>query len=81
MSSTYKRICLSHNPPLILDDHFNGPITGEVRHEDHPECLMGVGRFSYPIIEFWDPNLGRWVDVTWARRFPRLAQAIAGGQL
>lgn len=80
MSSTYRRICLNHNPPLVLEeDLFQHRITGELRHEAHPGCSMAVGRYSAALIEVWLPDRGEWVDVAWVLRFPDLARAIVDG--
>lgn len=82
MSSTYRRICLNHKPPLVLpDDEFRDRITGDLPHEDHQECKMAAGRYSYPIIEVWLPDRKEWVDVDWMRRFPDLARAILDGKV
>lgn len=82
MSSTYRRICLSHNPPLVIhEDEFQQPVTGELRHEDHRDCLVGVARWSASIIEFWLPHDGKWVDVAWIYRYPELARALMDGRL
>lgn len=91
MSSSYRRICLNHNPPLRIDwdgEHF--PTVPPVPHEDHVNCRTALGRYSYPLTEIWLPtpyqdrdgkHAGRWYDVSWMRDFPEVARAIVEGNL
>lgn len=77
MSSSYSRICLSHGPPLILDEDYP-PTTWEpsrpVQPDEHPHCVIGVGRWSGALISLWlptpytdkdGPHPGQWYDVSW----------------
>lgn len=59
MSSTYRPICLSHNPAIELDIAWhsgnNGLIVGEQLTREgfssHPDCDIILGKYSYPLIE------------------------------
>lgn len=83
MSSVYRRICLSHEPPLELDEEVAASVP-PLQPKDHPNCQIALGRYSYPLIEVWLPipafdkegrHTGSWYDVSWLRHFPALAQA------
>lgn len=54
MSSTYRLLCLSHDPALVIAEPELGLWTdGEpqlTRPDAHPDCDLMVGRFSYPLI-------------------------------
>jgi hypothetical protein len=84
VSSTYRRICLSHNPPLELDEECAATVPPE-QPMDHPNCKIALGRYSYPLIEVWLPtpyydgqsHAGRWYDTSWMRAFAPLARWIA----
>jgi len=77
MSSVYRRICLSHTPPLELDEEVSSTVPPET-HPEHPHCTIALGRYSYPLVEVWlpDPNFdkdghphGRWYDPRWIRQY------------
>lgn len=85
MSSTYRRVCLSHKPPLWIDEECGGKVPPD-QPPGHPECEVGLGRFSYPPVEMWLPifyrdsdgeHPGSWYNVTWIMRFPALARLLA----
>lgn len=93
MSNTYRRICLSHQPPLVIDENYQGGPAGDdgpapTRPPGHPECTIGVGRWSGGLVAIWLPHTivprgrphetyeGRWYDVGWLHRYPGLADNI-----
>lgn len=59
MSSTYRILCLSHDPAIESDRDYSSP--GEAadaiafRLEGHPDCDLAVGRYSLPLIEVGCP--------------------------
>ena len=79
MSSDYYRICLSHNPYLVIDVESVGDTVPPATPKDHVNCKIGLGRYSYPLIDIWLPtpymdasgqHCGQWYDVSWLRDFP-----------
>ncbi|MFI6296823.1 hypothetical protein ACIBEJ_34900 [Nonomuraea sp. NPDC050790] len=86
MSSTYRIPCISHDPALVAGE-YDTPDAAEraIRDgiDDHPQCDLLIGRYSYPLIEVGCPpttgpdRSGRhpclphsateWVDVAWLR--------------
>lgn len=68
MSSTYRLICLNHDPALVIYDHdeWNDPepaiaaATSRMYLAEHfpahVDCDLMVGRFSYPLIELCCPS-------------------------
>jgi hypothetical protein len=92
MSSSYRRICLAHEPPLVIDDTTCTDTVPPVQHVDHPDCPTGLARWSGGLIELWLPIVhyypgpdgkepGRWYDVGWMSRYPRLAARVLAGGL
>lgn len=80
MSSSYRRICLNHTPPLVIDKWGEShPPQGDLTPEGHEGCKIAVGRYSTPIIEVW--LSGTWYDVAWIRQYPEVARAILDGLL
>lgn len=88
MSSTYRRLCLSHSPPLWIDEEYERSVPPE-RPPGHPGCVIGLGRFSYPPVEVWLPvpyydaeghHAGQWYDVAWIMQFPELARLLAASE-
>ncbi len=77
MSSTYRRICLSHQPPLVLDEDYSpaGDRVPPIQPDEHINCKLGIGRWSGGLIEVWlplpmytaehGPVPGRWFDVSY----------------
>lgn len=70
MSSTYRVLCLSHEPALILEPEWSGGTGGTamVAAEQaaanpseenglgaHTECDLLIGRYSYPLLEVGCP--------------------------
>lgn len=59
MSSTYRILCLSHNPALIIDGEWHRPAGAEealaAGVEGHPHCDLIIGAFSYPLVEVGCP--------------------------
>lgn len=61
VSSTYRIICLSHDPALVVEepewqgmpDALAGLAAGL---PGHPSCELLVGRFSYPLVEVCCPR-------------------------
>ncbi|MER5815462.1 hypothetical protein [Streptomyces californicus] len=55
MSSTYRVLCLSHDPAIVIDRDFNTPddaVDGVASLvADHPRCDLMIGRYSYPLVE------------------------------
>lgn len=60
MSSTYRILCLSHDPAIVLDHDYDSDCAAAVavlnphRHpevEEHADCDLLIGRYSYPLIE------------------------------
>jgi hypothetical protein len=86
MSSTYRRICLSHKPPLILDEEVAINVPPE-QPSNHPECEIALGRWSGALIDLWLPRgdlltpINGWQDVSWMRRFPNLAAMIMNREI
>lgn len=61
MSSTYRVLCLSHDPAIIAaDGDWNRPEFAEtaVREgvEGHETCDLLIGRYSYPLVEVGCPG-------------------------
>jgi hypothetical protein len=91
VSSSYRRVCLAHDPPLVIDDITCTDTVPPVQHVDHPDCPTGLARYSGGLIELWLPivrlrapdgtEAGRWYDVGWLRRYPRLAERVLAGDL
>lgn len=89
MSSTYRPLCLSHDPALVLDDEWQSGNDGRVEMADilnlgkeyplegHETCELVGGRFSYPLIEVYCPAGCRWHGSgEWVRvEWLRLARA------
>lgn len=78
MSSVYKRICLSHNPPLVLDEEVARAVP-PAQPEGHPDCVIGLGQYSYPLVAIWLPlpspingAPGQWLDAAWLLRLFRV---------
>jgi hypothetical protein len=87
VSSTYKRICLSHDPPLVLDEEVPNMVPPE-QPAGHPNCAIALGRYSYPLIEIWLPisyydkdgnHEGKWYDVSWVGRVPAVLELLQRG--
>lgn len=55
MSSTYYTLCLSHDPAIRIDrDHSTAEealAAIAAGLDEHPDCDLLVGRFSYPLVE------------------------------
>jgi hypothetical protein len=55
MSSTYRPICLSHDPALVIDREIRYDTIDQFNNRDgldgHQTCDIAIGRFSYPLIE------------------------------
>lgn len=66
MSSTYRILCLSHDPAILLDEgqEFHSGSGGRERAEaavldgikGHEGCDLAIGRYSYPLVEVGCPN-------------------------
>jgi hypothetical protein len=55
MSNTYRRICLSHEPPLWIDEDDYEVVEPPEQPPDHPDCVIGIGRYSGGLAEIWLP--------------------------
>ncbi|MFI6594957.1 hypothetical protein ACIBHX_01845 [Nonomuraea sp. NPDC050536] len=59
MSSTYRILCLSHDPALTFGE-FDSPGEAEaaIRSgiDEHPRCDLLIGRYSYPLVEVGCPS-------------------------
>lgn len=61
MSSTYRVLCLSHDPALVVGDYtsYQSPEEAEDAVRDgidgHSGCDLLIGRYSYPLIEVGCP--------------------------
>lgn len=78
MSSTYRVLCLSHDPAIALDIEWATPEAALAALADpgaaaeHPNCDLVVGRWSGALVEVCCPS-GRchlrpiWVDKVWLR--------------
>lgn len=83
MSSTYRLLCLSHDPAIWLDQEWHSGSGGrEVSlaaaldpPAEHAGCDLVIGSYSYPLVEVCCPGrrLGcrhrdpSWVDARWLR--------------
>lgn len=87
MSSTYRVLCLSHDPAVIAaDGDWNRREMAEAAIaegiEDHGNCDLMIGRYSYPLVSLGCPSsapkrdghAGRcchrdtlWIDSAWLR--------------
>lgn len=65
MSSTYRILCLSHDPALVLEAEWHSPVEAATVAADpslnptiaaHATCDLLVGRYSYPLIEVGCPE-------------------------
>ena len=96
MSSSYRRVCLTHEPPLWLREDDYHPSEPPEQPEGHEGCVIGIGRWSGGLVEVWLPapwseidrkapgqpwvhHAGRWYDITWLDRFPKLAAQLTAG--
>jgi len=62
VSSTYRAICLGHDPAIELDPEWNDPETALAAVTDrtgpletHQKCDLLIGRYSSPIVELGCP--------------------------
>lgn len=60
MSSTYRVLCLSHDPAIIVHDPgYSRPESAEEAIRTgiagHEACDLAIGRYSYPLVEFGCP--------------------------
>lgn len=59
MSSVYRVLCLSHDPAIHTGVEFNDPEEAEEAIlngiEEHKNCDLMIGRYSYPLIELGCP--------------------------
>lgn len=60
MSSTYRILCLSHDPAITIDTpDYNRPEQAETAItegiEGHHTCDLAIGRYSYPLVELGCP--------------------------
>lgn len=60
MSSTYRILCLSHDPALVIDTpDWNRPEQAEAAIAEgingHAACDLVIGRYSYPLVELGCP--------------------------
>lgn len=59
MSSTYRLLCVSHDPALTFGE-YDSPEQAETAIRegvgDHPRCDLLIGRYSYPLIEVGCPS-------------------------
>lgn len=83
MSSTYRILCLSHDPATTTGDYRSREAAeAAISHgvDGHPNCDLSIGRYSYPLVEAGCPatkhqpaNLRcchggtAWVDADWLR--------------
>jgi len=80
MSSSYRRICLSHDPPLILDEDIERCVP-PAQPRGHPNCKIALGRWGGGLIELWlpiphsDPQAYCY-DVSWLHHASPLARLI-----
>lgn len=55
MSSTYRPICLNHNPALTIDREITRDAVEGFNNRDgldgHADCDLVIGRYSYPLVE------------------------------
>jgi hypothetical protein len=82
VSSTYRILCLNHDPAIVLPQEWASGSGGrdtvtdildnhhERPVEGHENCDLIGGRFSYPLVEVY--LAGRWTDIEWLR----LARAV-----
>jgi hypothetical protein len=54
MSSNYRRICLSHDPPLMIDEDVERCVP-PAQPLGHPDCKIALGRWSGGLVELWLP--------------------------
>lgn len=63
MSSTYRLLCLSHDPALVAGEYSSREEAEDAARdgvEDHPRCDLLIGRYSYPLVEVGcPPSVGR----------------------
>lgn len=76
MSSTYRVLCVSHNPAIDTgvechssqyDDKYALEMLSEASKQ-HPECDLIIGRYSYPLIQIGirtAQNKIAWMDKGW----------------
>jgi hypothetical protein len=59
VSSTYRVLCLSHDPAIVAADDFQRPEHAEAAIADgvtgHENCDLAIGRYSYPLVELGCP--------------------------
>lgn len=61
MSSTYKVLCLSHDPAITADDGYHSAAEAEraIQNgvEGHETCDLMIGAYSYPLVNLGCPGL------------------------
>lgn len=73
MSSTYRVLCLAHDPAITIDgweSQSPDEVVGLLERRDtaeqlaqHRGCPLAVGRYSYPLIQVYNPKTRQWADV------------------
>lgn len=72
MSSAYRFLCLAHDPAIEVGESIqlrDVAVGLAERRDDAPElaehrgCRLLVGRYSYPLVELYDPRTRQWVDI------------------
>ncbi|MFD3740460.1 hypothetical protein [Streptomyces sp. NPDC058629] len=60
MSSTYRVLCLSHDPAMVIDRDWHRPEGAEeavaAGIDGHPHCDLIIGAFSYPLVRIGCPT-------------------------
>lgn len=76
MSSDYRRICLSHDPAIVIDDDefstLDAALAASVADTAHKHCDVMIGQYSYPLVRlFCLPGHGhsdtKDIDPSWLR--------------
>lgn len=82
MSSTYRALCLSHQPALVIGEpewqtaaELEGVLADAPKHlPEHATCELMGGAYSYPLVRLYCPgngcggaHRGRWMDIDWVR--------------
>lgn len=97
MSSTYRILCLDHEPALTLDRDYQSAPSAEADLVDgiegHETCDLMIGRYSAPLVELGCPRWRQgqpspchhsgpeWADVEWLRLLALAQQEPEGSSI
>ncbi len=88
MSSTYRILCLSHDPAIDTgiewsagtDNHAASQRAAETPVPGHESCDLVVGQYSYPLLAVSDSRKphAQWVTIEWLRLLYAAQGSVSG---